>query len=91
MKFALSEDLPDKVTALRNIEQQAPKHIRSIIVDAAVELEQLYRVMTDAANELDAASELRVSAMDTTSRADEISRQMRQAMVSVVRQLRAKT
>lgn len=54
----------------------------------AQELALLKHLIRNLAQELYIASTLRVGAMDTTSRADEVSRQVRQTLTSVAERLR---
>lgn len=85
--FQLPEDAPDIVEALRAAEPQAPKQIKPVLLQAANELCDFRRVAADAVRELREAAELRAGAMDSHSRADEVSRYVRATISGVASRL----
>lgn len=89
MTFEFPEHCDDTAAALRACESQAPKQMKELVIRAANELEDFHRVSADAARELDEAASLRIGQMDSQSRADEVSRQVRTTLASVASRLRA--
>lgn len=77
---------------LRDLEQNAPnvtpKTIRAALASAATLLELHEQRATDAARILDEALALKTSQMDSQSRAHEIDRAIKNAMVQAVARLR---
>lgn len=93
MGFALPVDTPaDTAALLRELEACAPnptpKNIRAVMIQAATELENHKRLFQDAAQELELAASLRVGQMDSQSRADEVSRQVRMTLQQVAARMR---
>lgn len=87
MTFELPEDAADIVEALRAVEPQAPKQIKPLLLQAANELHAWHRLAEAAIAELNEASALRVGQMDSQSRADEVVRQVRAALLGVAARL----
>lgn len=91
MKFELPEQYPNVATVLRELEPQAPKHIKAVMLQAANELDDFHRIAADAVRELDEAAALRIGMMDSQSRVDEVSRQIRTTLMTIAGRLRALT
>jgi predicted site-specific integrase-resolvase len=89
MNFELPEHVKDTAAALRAAEPQAPKQMKALLIQAATELDTLRHAASDVSSELSAASNFRVSAMDTNSRAEEVARNITAIMRSSVERLRA--
>lgn len=88
MGFALPDDAVNTAAALRTLEPQAPKSLKAVMIQAATELDDLRRFVSDAAIELEAAAALRIGQMDSQSRADEVSRAVRLTLNSVAARAR---
>jgi hypothetical protein len=89
MTFAFPENEKDTAAALRAAEPQAPKHIKALLIQAANELEDFERVATDAVRELTEAADLRIGMMDSQSRADDVTKQIRTTLTSIASRFRA--
>ena len=89
MTFELPADPIDAASQLRSLEPQAPKHMKAVMIAAAAQLEAHTRLMADCASELEEAAKLRVGFMDSDSRAEQVTRQVRTTMESVAARLRA--
>jgi hypothetical protein len=85
--FALPAERTDTATLLRDLEQSAPntvgKAIRAAMIQAAKELEQWQKLANDTARQLEEAANVRISQMDTTSRADEVQRGVKRTMLDL--------
>ena len=94
MTFELPSTPTDLATELRDLEQNAPnvtpKLIRAALVKAAAEIEGWRFIATRGAEQLEEASALRVGQMDSSSRADEVNRQVRMTLRQVAENLRSK-
>ena len=92
MSFTPPEDRKDTATLLRELEQSAntatSKAIRAAMIQAATELEDWHRLALNAALQLEEASRLRVSQMDTTHRAEEVHRQIKLTVDDLARVFR---
>lgn len=88
MVFVLPEPIIDTAAALRDLERDAPKHTKPVLLQAATELERHKQTAADAVIALDEACKLRIGQMDSISRAEEISRSIRMTMRSVADKLR---
>lgn len=86
--FVLPADRTDTATLLRSLEAQAPKHIKTALVQAAQELEDWQKLADRAARELDEASRLSAGQMASQSRHDEIARQVKLTMTSLAQTFR---
>lgn len=89
LAFKLPDDSADTATALRELEPQAPKAIKAVMLKAADELDAFKRLCEEGAQELELAVSLRAGQMDSQSRADEIAGQVRQTLRSVAERMRA--
>lgn len=89
MTFEFPEPVKDTAAALRAAEPQAPKAMKALLVQAAQELEALRTAAIDCVQELNAAANLKVSAMDTNSRVDEVARHINAILKSSCERLRA--
>lgn len=88
MTFEFPEDVVDTAAQLRGFEPQAPKQMKHVMIAAASELDLLKAVAREAIETLDEAVCLRVGAMDSDSRAQDVSRQVQMAMKGVADRLR---
>lgn len=88
MTFALPDSPTDTASALRELEAQAPKHIKALMIQAAKELEDWHHKAANAVMVLDEANRLRVGQMDSESKAIEINRQVKLAISNVADMLR---
>lgn len=89
MTFELPEEPTDAASQLRSFEPQAPKQMKAAMIAAAAQLEANTRLMADCAAELEEAAKLRVGFMDSDSRAEQVTRQVRTTLESVAARLRA--
>lgn len=88
MKFEAPVTVLDTAAALREQEPTAPKALRALMIQAADELDDCHRLMADAGVELELAASLRVGAMDSESKAMEVSKQVRLTLTAVAARLR---
>lgn len=88
MKFKLPEGT-DSAAALRELEPKLPAQFRDTYLQAINELEERKRFCQEAADELEAAANLRAGQMDSQSRADDVARQVRQTLVSIAARARS--
>lgn len=88
MKFKLPDDSVDTAATLRELEENAPPPIRSVLIKAAQELEYAKKIAIEMVAVLDEAASLRIGQMDSQSRADEVLRQIHHALQHVAAQLR---
>lgn len=89
MGFALPvDDVADTAQSLRDLEPQAPKALKAVLIQAANELDDLKRLVRDGAQQLELAASLKVGQMDSQSRADEVATQIRMTMVQLAAQMR---
>lgn len=93
MSFVLPADVLDTPTKLRDLEQNCarttPKDVREALVTAAKEIESWRNTAVDCIRMLEEANELRIGQMDSHSKAEETSRQVRRAMSDSAMKLRA--
>lgn len=88
MAFQLPEDLTDAASQLRSFEPQAPKHMKAALLSSAAQLEANTRLMAQCAEDLETVSRLRIGAMDSQSRADEVAQAVRNVILDVAARLR---
>lgn len=92
MTFEVSPPSDVTSTSLRELEQSAPnvtpKAIRAALVQAAKELEDHESTAAYCVRLLEEALSLKVSVMDSQSRAHEIDRRVKQAIGEAVTRLR---
>lgn len=72
MKFELPEEIGDISSALMDLEPQAPKNLKPVIVKAAQDIRNMREVIKTVAMQLEQAAVMRVGQMDSQSRADEV-------------------
>jgi hypothetical protein len=89
LAFSLPDESADVAQALRDLEPQAPKAIKAVMLQAATELDAFRRLCEEGAQELELAANLRAGQMDSQSRADEIANQVRQTLRSVAARMRS--
>lgn len=89
MTFEFPEPSKDTGAALRAAAPQAPKQMKALLIRAANELEDFERVATDAVRELTEAAALKIGMMDSQSRADDVTRQIRTTLTSIAGRFRA--
>lgn len=89
MKFELPTDTPDTAALLRELEPQAPKALKAVLIQAARELDDLKRLMADGAEQLALATALRIGQMDSASKAYEITEQIRLTVTGLAERMRA--
>lgn len=87
MSFEI-EITTDIFEKLRDLEPQAPKHIKPVMLQAANELNYRRMVMQDVADELEAAANLKIGTMDSPSRIFDITQHIRSALMNGVERLR---
>ncbi len=94
MTFSLPDQPQDIATYLRELESTCPnvtpKVVKSALITAAKEIEDWRELALTHARTLEEAATLRVGAMDTNSKADEVSRQVRSALAQTASTLRAR-
>lgn len=78
----------DTADQLRELESQAPKALKPVLIQAARELDDYKRLLAEAAIKLERVQHLRIGQMDSTSRAEEIMREMKSCMGELVAQFR---
>ncbi len=97
------ESLNAQSTALREFEDEAPRHMRPAIHEAADALDTLQRqvddcaaaqrevrgMLKDWATQLEATTQVRIGQMDSASRAQEKNDGARNQVLDVVRKMRA--
>lgn len=97
------ESLNAKSTALRDYENEAPRHMRPAMQEAADEIDTLQRqvddcaaaqrevrgMLKDWAAQLEATTQVRIGQMDSASRAQEKNDGARNQVLDVVRKMRA--
>lgn len=88
MAFQLPDDVADTAGALRELEAQAPKAIKPLMLQAANELDKWRQLAATIAGELEEASRLRIGQMDTQSKTDEIVRQIQTVLTTAAERLR---
>jgi hypothetical protein len=92
MTFELPQEPADIATNLRELESTAPnvtpKVIRAALIQAAKEIEDWRALALTHARTLEEAAALRVGMMDSLSKADEVSRQVKLAMTQTAQSLR---
>jgi hypothetical protein len=96
MTFALADPMtpPDLVDHLRELEQTAKRadlaEVRGALIAAAVEIEHWRAIATSAAEQLEEAARLRIGTMDSQSRVDDVTRQVKSTLTQVAHELRLK-
>lgn len=92
MNFAMPVLPADTAALLRELEQNAPRQtsreIRTVMIQAAKELEDWNALAVDSIRRLEEAMALRVGQMDSHSRADEVQRQVRLTMSDLAARLK---
>ncbi len=88
MQFALPQEIPDVVESLRALEPQAPKSIKSTMLQAAEELVALRRCAFESAAALELAATLRAGLNDSDSKHQEIQREVKLTLTQVSAKLR---
>lgn len=88
MAFEFPEKWSDCAAALRELEPQAPKGLKALMIQAANELDNWKRVAQDAARMLEEASNLRTGQMASQSRVDEVQRQVHLTMTDIASRFR---
>lgn len=91
MTFQMPADNTDTASVLRDLEPQAPKNIKSIMIKAAQELEDYKSLCDDVANLLTESSALKIGQMDSQSRADEITTIIKNSVAGAIDRLRGKS
>jgi hypothetical protein len=86
--FTLPPKWDDAAAALRELEPQAPKGLKPLMIQAAQELEAWKKVGEDAARRLEEAASVRIGQMDSHSRVDEIQRGVKSTMLELARTFR---
>lgn len=89
MTFQLPDKYENTAAALRELEPQAPKQIKALMLQAAAKLDAYRELCQVGAKDLEHAASLRIGMMDSQSRADEISRNVRTTMSELARKMRA--
>lgn len=89
LAFKLPDDSTDLAQALEDIEPQAPKAIKPLLLQAARELRDARKLCAELAEALEHAASLRAGQMASQSRCDEIANEVRQTLVSVAARLRS--
>lgn len=91
MTFKLEDAPTDLAAILRELEAEERKlspTTRSLLILAATTLEDQRKLIEDAANELEEAASLKIGMMDSQSRADDVSRQVRTTLVTLAARMR---
>lgn len=86
--FAFEEQPLSLAASLRAAEPQAPKQMKTLLIQAAEHIDHLSPVLREVVASLDEAAQLRVGAMDSDSRAQEISTSQTQAIRQAADRLR---
>jgi len=89
LAFRLPDDLADTAQALLDLEPQAPKALKPVLLQAARELRANHDIASELAEALEHAASLRAGQMASQSRCDEIANEVRQTLVSVASRLRS--
>ncbi len=94
MNFAMVEKPADLASYLRALEQNAAKttakEIRAVLIEAAKEIEDWRDAALSHARTLEEAARLKIGQVDSQSKADEVSRQVRNALLQTASDLRAR-
>lgn len=88
MTFKFDEPIADIAVTLRELEPQAPKHIKAVMLQASAKLDAYQELCRAGARDLEHAASLRIGMMDSQSRADEISRTVRNTMIELARKMK---
>jgi hypothetical protein len=91
MTFKLDDAPPDLAATLRELEAEERKlspRARALLVLSATMLESQRSLLEDAAKELEEAAGLKIGMMDSQSRADDVSRQVRATLVTLATRIR---
>lgn len=88
MKFEVPVTVLNVSDALREQESMAPKSLRALLIQAADELDDYRKLIDDAGLELELAASLRVGAMDSESKAMDVSKQVSATIRSVAQRMR---
>lgn len=83
MAFEMPSKWDDTAAALRELEPQAPKGLKPLMIQAAKELEMWQKLATDTARQLEEAANVRISQMATGSKVDEIQRGVKRTMLDL--------
>lgn len=93
MKFEAPEEVNNIATTLRGLEELHSKNlsaaVRAVMRQAADKLDDYEHLVDDALLELDVAASLRIGMMDSESRIDEITKQIKLTITSVASRMRA--
>lgn len=89
MQFALPDEIPNTVDALRALEAQAPKALKATMLQAADELSTLRRCASESAQALELAATLKAGFMDSDSRHEDVQREIRMTLIQVANKLRS--
>ncbi len=89
LAYKLPEDSTDLAQALEDAEPQAPKAIKSLLLQAARELRAIRETASVSAEALELAASLKAGQMATQSRHDEIAAQIRGTLIDIAAKLRA--
>jgi uncharacterized alpha-E superfamily protein len=89
MQFALPEEIPNTVDSLRTLEPQAPKSLKSTMLQAADELAAFRIACEESAAALELAATLKAGAMDSESRHLEVAKEIKLTLTQIAAKLRA--
>lgn len=89
LAFKLPDDVADTAQALLDLEPQASKALKPVLLQAAQELRANREAAGEFAEALEHAASLRAGQMASQSRCDDIANEVRSTLVSVAARLRA--
>jgi hypothetical protein len=87
LAFSLPDD-SDTAQALLDLEPQAPKPFKAVMLQAARELRAFKEVAANSAEALELAASLKAGQMASQSRCDEIAAEVRRTLVDIAATLR---
>lgn len=89
MTFTLPEKIPNLPDALFEAEAKAPVALKTLLIQAANELQSYHRICFESARELEEAAALRAGQHDSDSKRDDVQKQARLTMTRVATRLKA--